>query len=95
MTLIDQLQARRRLLKKKIPEIAAYVAMDPSNVYRMFASGRDMRASTLEAFAAALDAQWVLVPKHLLPDVERLLSGKSIGPDNVPSSIERMLGDDK
>lgn len=81
-------------MKKKVPEIAKYVAMAPSNVYRMFASGRDMKASTLEAFAAALDAQWVLVPKHLLPEVERLLSGKSVGPDDVPSSIERMLGDD-
>ena len=95
MSLTEQLQARRKSLKKTIPEIAEYIAMDPSNVYRMFASGRDMRTSTIEAIAAALGAQWVLVPKHLLPEVERLLSGKSIGPDNVPSSIERMLGNDE
>jgi hypothetical protein len=59
----------------------------------MLASGRDMRASTLDALASALDAQWVLVPKHLVPEVERLLSGKGIGPDDAPSSIERLLGD--
>jgi hypothetical protein len=93
MSFVSQLNARRKSLKRKIPEIAEYIAVQPSNLYRMLASGRDMRGSTLDALAAALDAQWMLVPKHLIPEVERLLSGKAIGPDDAPSSVERLLGE--
>jgi hypothetical protein len=93
MSFIHQLNARRKSLKRTIPEIAGYIAMQPSNLYRVFAAERDMRGSTLDALAAALDAQWMLVPKHVVPQVERLLSGKSVGPDDAPSSIERMLGE--
>jgi hypothetical protein len=89
----SQINARRKLLNRTIPEIAEYVAIQPPNLYRMLASDRDMRGSTLDALAAALDAQWMLIPKHLVPEVERLLSGKTIGPDDVPSSVERLLGD--
>ena len=92
MNFFEQLQRRRKILNRKVPQIAATIAMAPSNVYAIFSSGRDVRASTLAALAASLDAQWVLVPRHLLPEVERLMSGKRIGPDDVPTSIERMLG---
>jgi transcriptional regulator with XRE-family HTH domain len=92
MSQIDQIQARRRQLGKPVQEIAATIAMAPSNLYRALSSRRDMRASSLNAMAAALDAEWVLVPKHLLPEVERLLAGKQIGPDDVPSSIDRLFG---
>jgi hypothetical protein len=93
MSFKSQINARRKLLNRTIPEIAEYVAIQSPNLYRMLASDRDMRGSTLDALAAALDAQWMLIPKHLVPEVERLLSGKTIGPDDVPSSVERLLGD--
>lgn len=61
------------------------------NLYRLLTGKHDTRASTLDALAATLNAEWVLVPKHLLPEVNRLLSGKTLAPDNIPSAMERML----
>jgi len=49
------------------------------------------RLGTVEALANAMGASVVVIPKHLLPEVERLLSGKAIGPDDVPSSVDRFL----
>ncbi len=93
MNFIKSINERRRVLKKEVKEIAAFIGMKTENVYRILSSGRDMRASTLDGFADALDAKWMLVPKHLIPEVERLISGKAIGPDDVPSSIDLLLGD--
>jgi hypothetical protein len=95
MNFFDQLRARRAALQRPLPVVAQYVAMERSNLYRLLAGSRDAKASTLSGLAAALDAEWVLVPKHLLPDVERLLSGQTLAPDNVVSSVQRLLGDDK
>lgn len=91
MAFLEQLSARRKALKRPVREVAAYVAMDSANVYRLLAGNRDVRASTLDALAAALDAKWVLVPKHLLPEIERVLLGMSPVPDEIPSSVQRML----
>lgn len=51
----------------------------------------DSRLSTVEALADSMDASLVLIPKHLLPEVARLLSGKTIRPDDVPSTVDRLL----
>ena len=91
--LITQLNLQRENSGKSVQEIGEIVGIAPSNLYRMLKPGRDLRASTLEAIGSSLNAQWMLIPKHLLPEVERLLAGKSIGPDEVPSSIDRLLGE--
>ena len=54
MNHIDQIQARRRQIGKTVPQIASFIAMAPSNVYRSLSSRRDMHASTLDAIGAAL-----------------------------------------
>jgi hypothetical protein len=41
---------------------------------------------------AQLNTTWVLVPKHLLPEVQRLMSGKTVGPDDTPSTIDQIYG---
>ena len=92
MNLIEQIKQRRLLLQRSVKDIADVIGMNVANVYRILGSERDIRASTLEAFADALDAKWVLVPRHLMAEVERLQSGKSIGPDEGPSSVELLLG---
>ncbi|MES2071716.1 MAG: XRE family transcriptional regulator [Pseudomonadota bacterium] len=91
MSLIRQLKSRQQSLGKTTRDIAKLVAMAPSNASNSLSGKIDVRASTLEAFADALDAKWMLVPRHLLPEIERLLSGKSIGPDDVPSAAQRFL----
>lgn len=95
MNFLDQIRDRRAVLKKPVPVIAQEIAMQLPNLYRLLTGRHDTKASTLEALAATLNAEWVLVPKHLAPEVARLLSGKTLAPDAIPSAIERMLDANK
>jgi transcriptional regulator with XRE-family HTH domain len=92
MTLFQQLQQRRRLLDKTLQDLSGLTAMSVPQVGNALNGKVDSRLSTLEALADAMDASLVVIPKHLLPEVNRLLSGKAIGPDNVPSTVDRLLG---
>jgi transcriptional regulator with XRE-family HTH domain len=92
MTLFQQLQQRRHLLDKTLQDLSSLTAMSVPQVSNALNGKVDSRLSTLEALADAMDASLVVVPKHLLPEVTRLLSGKTIGPDNVPSTVDRLLG---
>jgi transcriptional regulator with XRE-family HTH domain len=95
MSLIDQIKDRQKMTGKTVREIASVVGMDPANVYRVLRSPKDVRESTLEGLAGALDAKWMLVPKHLLPEVERLISGKAVGLDDSPSSLDMLFGENR
>lgn len=92
MTLLQQLQQRRHLLGKTLQDLSGLTAMSVPQVSNVLNGKVDSRLSTLEALADALDASLVVIPKHLLPEVNRLLSGKAIGPDNVRSTVDRLLG---
>lgn len=91
MTVFEQLQQRRRQLGKTLQSLASLTAMSVPQVSNVLAGKVDSRLGTVEALADAMDASLVLIPKHLLPEVSRLLSGKSIGPDDVPSTVDRLL----
>lgn len=91
MTVFEQLQQRRRHLGKTLQSLAGLTAMSVPQVSNVLAGKVDARLGTVEALADAMDASLVLIPKHLLPEVSRLLSGKSIGPDDVPSTVDRLL----
>jgi transcriptional regulator with XRE-family HTH domain len=91
MHFFEQIRARRLALGKTAADIARDLAMKLPNLYRLLTGKHDAKASTLAALAASLHSEWVLVPKHLLPEVNRLLSGKTLAPDNVPSAMERLL----
>lgn len=91
MTIFEQLQQRRRELGKTLQSLASLTAMSVPQVSNVLAGKVDSRLGTVEALADAMDASVVLIPKHLLPEVSRLLSGKPIGPDDVPSTIDRLL----
>lgn len=94
MTMIKQLRTRRAELKRTQQQLTELTGLSRPYLSGILSenSSKDVRASTLEAVAAGLDAEWVLVPRQLAPEVRRLLSGKTVGPDQVPSAIERMLG---
>jgi transcriptional regulator with XRE-family HTH domain len=92
MAVFEQLQQRRRQLRKTLQSLASLTAMSVSQISNALSGKVDSRLSTLEALADAMDASLVLVPKHLLPEIARLLSGKTIGPDDVPSTVDRLLG---
>ena len=95
MNLIEQINDRRNAIGRSVKELATFVGMKTPNIYRVLSSTKDVRASTLEGLAGALDAKWMLVPKHLIPEVERLISGKAVGLDDSPSSLEMLFGEKK
>ena len=92
MRVFEQLQKRRGQLGKTLGGIAKLTGISVPQVSNVLAGKVDARGSTYEALSEALNARLVLVPKHLLPEVNRLLSGKPIGPDDVPTAVERFLG---
>ncbi len=88
----DQLQARRAARKSSLGEVARLIGMAPSNLTTALSGRSDVRASTLEAVGAALDAEWVLVPREHLLAVKRLIEGKDSGPDReAKTSVEMFL----
>ena len=94
MTLVEQLRIRRAYLQRTQEYLSEITGINRPRVAAVLSpnSKIDARVSTIDALAAGLDAEWVLVPRHLIPEVNRLLQGKPIGPDNIPSAMERLLG---
>lgn len=88
----EQLDSRRRALNRKVSVLVDVTGIAQPNISNILGGKREAQSSTLEALGDALDAKWVLIPKHLMPEIERLLSGKPIGPDEVPSTVDRLFG---
>jgi transcriptional regulator with XRE-family HTH domain len=86
MDFIEQIRRRQRKLGKTLSEIARIAVIALPNLSTILNGRKDIRSSTLRALADAVNAKWILVPKCLLPEVERLMSG----PEQAPSSIERL-----
>ncbi|AQV97508.1 transcriptional regulator [Cupriavidus necator] len=66
---------------KTLTDIGRVLGMATQNLSAILLGKKDSRASTLEALAAALDAQWVLVPNERIQEVRQVLEGKGSGPD--------------
>lgn len=92
MKLSDLLNARRAQLNQTLQQLHDLTGIATSSVSKLLSGKSEAKAGTLEALADALDASWVLVPKHQLPEVQRLLSGKAIGPDEAPSTVDQLFG---
>lgn len=89
---LRQLRERRAL---SLAAIGKLIGMAPSNLSAALSGKQDVRVSTLNSIAAALDAEWVLVPREQLDAVRQVLSGKAAGPDRAaPTSIDLLLGDE-
>ena len=91
MKISEQLVARRAQLNRTLQQVRALSGLALSSVSNILNGHVEARSGTLEVLADTLDANWVLVPKHLLPEVQRLLSGKVIGPDPAPSTVEQLF----
>jgi transcriptional regulator with XRE-family HTH domain len=94
MNFFGQLKERKDRLGKNLSMLAGLTGMSAPHISNILNGLKDAQASSLDALADAMDAKWVLVPKHLLPELERLLSGKTIAPDDVPSTVDRLFGRD-
>lgn len=91
-SILQQLQQRRAQQQKTLLDLEHLTGIKASVICNAMNGKRDSRLSTLEALAGALDSTLVAVPKHLVPEVMRLLSGKAIGPDDVLPAARRLLG---
>jgi transcriptional regulator with XRE-family HTH domain len=92
MKLSEQLSARRAQSDRTLQQLHDMTGIAMSSVSKLLGGKSEAKSGTLEALADALDATWVLVPRHLLPEVQRLLSGKAIGPDEAPSTVDQLFG---
>lgn len=95
MDTIEQLRKRRQEQGKTLEALSQLTGLANASISQILSGKRDPRVGTCELLAAAMDANLVLIPNHLMPEVQRLLSGKAIGPDNVPTAAEMILGLDK
>lgn len=90
-----QLRALRKRRGFTLEDIGRVIGMAASNLSIALSGKQDVRASTLNAIAAALDADWVLVPREHMDEVRQLLTGKAAGPDRTaPTSVDLLLGDE-
>ena len=74
-----------------VTALAPRVGMARTNLTAALSGRHDTRASTLEAVAFALDAQWVLVPREQLANVQRVLEGKGLGPDREAKTAAELF----
>ncbi|SMR84687.1 DNA-binding transcriptional regulator, XRE family [Cupriavidus plantarum] len=86
MSLLSQLQAMRQQRNLTITELGRVVGMAAQNLSAILHGKKDSRASTFEALAAAMDAEWVMVPRERLLEVRQVLEGKGGGPDRAARS---------
>lgn len=92
MALTTQLKSLLQRRKLRVNDLARLLGLAPSNLSATLNGTSDTRSSTLEAVAAALDAEWVLVPREHLPEVRQLVAGKGVGPDtNAPTATDLFL----
>jgi transcriptional regulator with XRE-family HTH domain len=74
MSFVVQLADLRKKRGIKMADLGVLVGMKRSNLSATLAGRHDTRGSTLEGLAAGLDAQWVLVPKEKIVEVQRVLA---------------------
>ncbi|WP_223851654.1 MULTISPECIES: helix-turn-helix domain-containing protein [Cupriavidus] len=86
MSLLSQSQAMRRQRGITIADLSRMVGMAAQNLSAILRGKKDSRASTFEALAAAMDAEWVMVPRERLMEVRQVLEGKGAGPDRAARS---------
>jgi transcriptional regulator with XRE-family HTH domain len=92
MALTTQLKSLLKQRKLRVNDLARLLGLAPSNLSAPLNGTSDTRGSTLEAVAAALDAEWVLVPREHLPEVRQLVAGKGVGPDtSAPTAVDLFL----
>jgi len=86
-----QLRALRKVRKITLVKVGQRLGMAPSNLATALSGKHDVRASTLEAIAAALDAEWILVPREDRQSVLRVLTGQGTGPDHEAKTSVELL----
>ncbi|WP_235844699.1 helix-turn-helix domain-containing protein [Cupriavidus agavae] len=83
------MRIRRQL---SISQLGRMIGMAHQNLSAILRGEKDSRASTFEALAAAMGAEWVMVPRENLAEVRQILEGKGSGPDrSARSTLDYLL----
>jgi transcriptional regulator with XRE-family HTH domain len=90
-TVAEQLKKRRLEMNIVLEDLANATLIAPGAISQILNGKRDARLSSCESLAAAMNANLMVIPYHLMPEVNRLLSGQAIGPDDVPTAAEMIL----
>nr|WP_091792984.1 helix-turn-helix domain-containing protein [Burkholderia sp. WP9] len=91
MSFMAQIKALLATRAVSAKELAELLGIARSNLSATLAGRHDARGSTLDALAAGLDAEWVLVPKEHMPVVRQVLAGKGTGPDLEAKSAAELF----
>lgn len=92
MSFVDQVKALLSRRGMSVTELGELTGIARPNLSATLAGRHAARSNTLDALAAGLDAQWVLVPREHLAAVRQVLAGKGTGPDlQAPSAVEMFL----
>jgi transcriptional regulator with XRE-family HTH domain len=81
MSFLSQLTALRKKRGMKMADLGQLIGMKRSNLSATMAGRHDPRGTTLHGLAAGLDAEWILVPKEKVAEVQRVLA-RDNGTDN-------------
>jgi hypothetical protein len=92
MSLLDQVRALMALRAIPLRELSDLLGFSTAHLRATLAGKHDFGGSTLDALAAGLDAEWVLVPRERLLEVRQTMKGKGLGPDySAPSAAELFM----
>lgn len=76
MDIIRYLAVRRKALQRSLDEIKAKTGLGKPHLSRILAGGLDIRVSTLEALASALDTEIIAVPKDMAFEVRQFIASR-------------------
>lgn len=79
MSFVGQIKTLLSRRGMSVTELSGLTGIARPNLSATLAGRHDARSNTLDALAAGLDAQWVLVPKEHLAAVRQVLAGKVLG----------------
>lgn len=91
MSFVEQLKGLMKARRARVTDLAPVLGMARQNLSAALSGRHDVRASTLEGVAAALDSEWVLVPREHLLAVQQILAGKGSGPDQSAKSAAELF----
>ncbi|HEV3106754.1 MAG TPA: helix-turn-helix transcriptional regulator [Trinickia sp.] len=93
MSFIEQIKDLAQQRGMTVAALAPLVGMARQNLGASLSGRHDPKASTLDAVAAGLDAEWVLVPREQLAAVRQLLAGKGSGPDRTAKTAAELFAE--
>jgi len=75
--IIEQLKIARQEKKLRQFELGSKLGLPQSHISKIEHGATDPRLSTISDMARVLELELVLVPRHMLPAVRSLISGKN------------------